>query len=346
MHSKLLLHFVIWSLLPTYLLAQSGGNNTFEFLNLVGPARTASLGGNSIATYGDDVTLAIQNPSVLNPTMSKQFSLSYVGYVADIKFGDVMYAHDIAKIGTFSANLHFINYGDFDLTNENSEVLGTFKASEYALGLSWSKSLDSNLRIGTTLKGILSDLGENSSNGIAADVALNYYKPEKFFTATILIKNIGRQLKKYDGAEQEDLPFEIQAGLSKKLAKAPFRFSIIGQHLQKWDITYKDPNNTGIDPLTGESKEDKITFADKAIRHVILNLEVLFSQNFNLRFGYNFLRRSELKLAEKKGLSGLTAGLGFKINKFHFSYARSMFVPFAGSNHFTITTSFSDFVKK
>jgi hypothetical protein len=346
MFSKYSFYFILLSVLPIGLFAQSGGNNTFEFLNLVGPARTASLGGNSIATYGDDVTLAIQNPSVLNPSMTKQLSISYVGYVADIKFGDVMYAQDIANVGTFSANLHFINYGDFDLTNENSEVLGTFKASEYALGLSWSKALDSNLRIGTTLKGILSDLGENSSNGVAADVALIYHKPEKFFTATILVKNIGRQLKKYDGGVQEDLPFEIQAGLSKKLDKAPFRFSIIGQQLQTWDITFKDPNNTGIDPLTGEVKDDRITFADKAIRHVILNLEVLFSQNFNLRFGYNFLRRSELKLAEKKGLSGLTAGLGFKISKFHFSYARSMFVPFAGSNHFTITTSLSDYVKK
>ena len=346
MRSKYLLSFVLWIFLSNCSFAQSGGNNTFEFLNLIGPARTAALGGNSIATFGDDVTLAIQNPSALNPSMSKQLSFSYVGYVADIKFGDVMYAHDVAKVGTFSANLHFINYGDFDLTNENSEVLGSFNAAEYALGLSWSKALDSNLRIGTTVKGILSDLGENTSNGVAADIALNYYKPEKFFTATILVKNIGRQLKKYDGGEQEDLPFEIQAGLSKKLANAPFRFSIIGQQLQKWDITYKDPNNTGIDPLTGEAKDDKITTTDKAIRHVILNLEVLFSQNFNLRFGYNFLRRSELKLAEKKGLSGLTAGLGFKISKFHFSYARSMFVPFAGSNHFTITTSLSDFVKK
>ena len=119
MFSKYSFYFILLSVLPIGLFAQSGGNNTFEFLNLVGPARTASLGGNSIATYGDDVTLAIQNPSVLNPSMTKQLSISYVGYVADIKFGDVMYAQDVANVGTFSANLHFINYGDFDLTNEN-----------------------------------------------------------------------------------------------------------------------------------------------------------------------------------------------------------------------------------
>jgi hypothetical protein len=74
-------------------------------------------------------------------------------------------------------------------------------------------------------------------------------------------------------------------------------------------------------------------------------VEVLFTKNFNVRLGYNFLRRKELALSEKKGLAGVTAGVGFKISKFQFSYAKSVYVPFDGSNHFTISTNFGDFLK-
>ena len=49
----------------TVVFGQSGGNNSFGFLNLVSPARSAGLGGNAIATHADDVSLALQNPSQL-----------------------------------------------------------------------------------------------------------------------------------------------------------------------------------------------------------------------------------------------------------------------------------------
>jgi hypothetical protein len=325
---------------------QSGGNNTFEFLNLVAPARIAALGGNAIATHSDDITLVSQNPALLSSEMDQQISLSYVGYIAGIRYGNVMLAKSFNKTGNFAFNLHYVGYGTFDETSATSEKMGTFNAGEYAFNLSWSKSLDSSLMIGTNLKYILSSFGENTSNGIAADVGLNWFNEEKFLSASLVVKNIGRQLKTYEGNEQEDLPFEIQAGIAKQLPKAPFRFSLIGQQLQKFDLTYTDPSQTGIDPLTGESRAEKITFRDKLVRHLILNAEILFSKNFNLRVGYNFLRRNELGFPEKKGMSGMSFGLGFRVNRFQFSYAYSVFNPAAGSNHFTITTNIKNFAAK
>ena len=326
--------------------AQTGGDNTFEFLNLVAPARPAALGGSAIATRSDDITLTAQNPALLSSEMDQQLSLSYVGYLAGIKYGNVMAAKDFNKVGTFGFNFQYVSYGEFEETSVTSEKTGTFRAGEYAFNLAWSKPLDSSFYIGTNLKYILSDFGGNSSNGIAADIGLNWFKKEKFWSASLVIKNIGRQLKTYDDGEQEKLPFEIQAGISKQLPKAPFRFSLILQQLQTWDITYTDPSQTGLDPLTGESKSEKITTFDKGLRHVILNVEVLLSKNFNLRFGYNFLRRNELSFPEKKGMSGMSLGLGFRVNRFQFSYAHTVYNPAAGSNNFTITTNIKNFKSK
>lgn len=326
--------------------AQSGGDNTFEFLNLVAPARIAGLGGNAIATKSDDITLVTQNPALLTAEMDQQVSLSYVGYLAGVKYGNVLLGKSLKKTGNFAFNFHYISYGEFEETTVTSEKIGNFKAGEYAFNTSWSKALDSSLYIGANVKYILSALGENRSNGIAADLGLNWYREEQFFSASLVIKNIGRQLKTYDSGERENLPFEIQAGIAKQLPKAPFRFSFIAQQLQQFDLSYTDPSESGIDPLTGESNIKKITFMNKLVSHLIFNTEILFTKNFNLRIGYNFLRRKELGFPEKKGLSGISFGLGFRVNRFQFSYAYSVMNPAGGSNHFTITTNIKNFSGK
>lgn len=340
MNRKLLL-FTGLFLMGSHLIgfAQIGGNSTFDFLNLVAPARAAALGGNAISTPSNDITLFAQNPSLLRPAMDLQISTSYVGHLAGIKFGNVLFAKDFSKVGTFGFNMLYISYGEFVETNVNAEEIGVYKAGEYAFNVAWSKPLDSNLFVGANVKYIISNFGSNTSNGVAADVALNWFDDEKFWSAAVVVKNVGTQLKVYDGAEREKLPFEIQAGVTRQLPKAPFRISLILQQLQKFDLSYKDPSESGIDPLTGESKEEKLSTFDKVTKHAIINLEILFTQNFNVRIGYNFLRRYELQFPEKKGMSGLSLGFGFKINRFQISYANSIFNPAGGSNHFTISTN-------
>lgn len=333
--------FSLFLLTCNFLLAQIGGNNTFEFLNLNSSARVAALGGNAIATRTDDVTLVSANPSQLMPSMNKQLALSFVNYFAGIKYGDVAYANEIKKLGRFAANIHYASYGTFDLTDQAANVNGSFTASEYALGLSWSRPLDSSFFIGATLKGIYSHLETYTSTGIAADVAGTYFNRKHLWCITTVIRNVGSQLDQYREGSREKLPYEVQLGVSKQLVKAPLRFSIIGQHLEKWNITYQNPNASAIDPLTGESTQKKIKFSDKLFRHLIINTEILISKGFNLRVGYNFERRKELGIENRMGLSGLSGGFGIRINRFNMSYGYAKYHVAGGSNSFTVSTTLS-----
>jgi len=338
--------FGLWWLMPANSPAQTGGRSVYSFLNLVAPARPAALGGNAISTRADDITLAAMNPALLSSAMDGQVSFSHVGFLAGIRYGNLMAAKHFDRVGTFGFNLQYISYGQFTSTDVDGMQLGSFTAGEYAFQLGWSKLLDSTFSFGADVKYILSDLGpENRSMGIAVDAGMNWFSRDKLWSAAMLVRNAGTQLTTYEGGEREKLPFEIQTGISRQLPKAPFRFSLILQQLQRWDLTYKDPELSGADPLTGEDRSDKITFADKALRHVIINTEVLLSKNFNLRFGYNFLRRNELGFSEKKGMSGMSLGLGFRINRFHFSYARTVYNIAGGSSHLTITTNVRSFLK-
>ncbi len=327
---------------------QIGGDNTYEFLNLSSSARIAAMGGKLVPVKDNDLNLVFANPALLNTDMDKHLTLSGVKYFADINYGYAGYAHNLTGIGMVSAGMHYVNYGEFDGADETGLTTGSFKAAEYALNLSWSRTiLDSSFTGGVTLKTIYSSLESYTSVGLAADVGLNYYFDKSLTNISLVAKNIGRQVKYYREGNNEPLPFEVQLGVSQKLEKAPFRFSIVLHHLEKFDLTYSDPvKENEIDPITGESKKEKITFGDKLVRHVIIGAELLLSKNFHVRAGYNFQRRKELGIEEKMSTVGLSWGFGFRISKFHLSYGRATYHLAGASNHFTISSSLGEFLTR
>ena len=72
---------------------------------------------------------------------------------------------------------------------------------------------------GATVKFINSNYGQYRSNGIAVDVGVLYHDTAKLFSASFVAKNMGTQLKKYDGTDPDDLPFDMQIGCDQKIGK-------------------------------------------------------------------------------------------------------------------------------
>ncbi len=332
--------------------SQIGGTYTYAFLNQTNSARVAALGGKSVAIPDPDLNLPFHNPSLLSAEMSNQLVLNYVGYFADIKYGYASYARSYEKLGNFAAGIHYINYGDFPYADESGVRNGqTFTASEYSLNLIYSRAIDSFLTVGINVKPIYSELESYHSLGIAADIGVTWYNPEKLFTAALVLRNIGTQITTYYGnAGREHIPFEIQAGLSQKLAHAPFRFSVLFQQMQMWNMAYQSTldNSVTYDPLmvntSSKSKVEK--FGDNMMRHTIFGLEFIPGKNFYVDLGYNYQRRQEMKIAPRVGMVGFSWGFGIKISKFHFSYGRATYHLAGGSNHFSLSTNLSDFYHK
>ncbi len=336
-------------LLPIFLpgFSQIGGSYTYAFLNQANSAKVAALGGKSIAIPDPDLNLPFHNPSLLSPEMNNQLVLNYVGYFADIKYGYASYARSFDSTGNFAVGIHYVNYGEFPYADESGIRDGTkFMASEYALNIMYSRPVDSFLMIGINVKPIYSVFESYHSTGIAADLGITYYNPHSLFTAALVVRNIGTQISTYYGnAEREHLPFEIQAGLSQKLAHAPFRFSILFQQLQRWDLSYKSTleQTTVYDPLATDTVQSGIEkFGDNLMRHTILGLEFMPVNNFYLALGYNYQRRQELKIAPRVGMVGFSWGFGIKISKFRFSYGRATYHLAGASNHFSLSTNLSD----
>lgn len=347
---KKLIFLTILLISSTYSFSQIGGSSTYSFLNLTNSARIAALGGNFLAIKDNDLTLTVANPSLLGPDLNNHLAFSFVDHYADINYGFASYSHTFKKVGSFAASMQYINYGKFLQADESGQTYGNFNAGEYALTIGWGRSLDKHFFIGSNLKFIYSGLEAYHSFGIAVDVAGTYFLEKNNFAASIIFKNIGRQLVYYTPGNNEKLPFEIQLGISKRFAHLPLNFSILYNHIEKFDLTYSDPNNPApvVDPLTGDSiKVNKFEkFGDKLMRHFVVGIEFNPIKALSIRLGYNYLRRQELKVETKKGLVGFTFGIGLKIAMFNFSYARAINALAGQPNYITISTNISAFTKK
>jgi hypothetical protein len=283
--------------------------------------------------------------------MSTQFAFSFADYFADIKYGYAGFAYDVKNIGTFAMTMTHVDYGKFDETDNTGAIIGQFSAGEFGINAAYSRAIDSSFTIGATAKFVQSNLYLWKSNAMAVDLAARYKIPHRNFTTSILMRNIGVQMSPYSpGTTKEKLPFEVEAGMSFKPKHMPFRFSFAFTNLQKWDLTYTDPNNPPqlVDPLTGDSiKVSKFkTFDDKLGRHLVVGGELLIGKAVSLRFGYNYMRRKEMLVDGKHGAIGFTFGVGIHVYKFNLSYAHASYHLAGGTNTFTLTTCIEDFYTK
>jgi hypothetical protein len=339
--------FLLFSFFSGLSHAQVGGNNTYEFLNLVPSARIAATGGNGITLKDNDLNPAFQNPALFNSEMNNRLVFNFANYLADISYGSVGYAKHITKLGTFGAHMQYISYGKFTETTSTSEVSGNFTAGEYALGLAWAKALDSNFSVGVDLKTIYSQLYDYTSVGNAVDLGAVYTKRAKNFTAAFVIKNLGMQLKPYVPGNREKLPFELQAGISKKPLHVPFRLMLVAENLERWNLLYEDSTlKNSIDPLTQQPVKEKKHIVDNALRHLVVGGEFLITKNFNLRFGYNYQRRKELRTEARPGMAGFSFGVGIKVYKFQLSYGWSSYSIAGGASTFSLGVNLADFAPK
>jgi len=329
--------------------AQVSGNGTYQFLNLSTSARTTALGGKIVTTDESDISIVLQNPSALDSSMHNQFTLSYIGYFAGISYGTFTYARNYSKYGNFAISAQRIGYGSFTRADETGTINGDFTASETAFSLSYSRTLDSCFNVGIALKPIYSHLDKYTSWGIATDIAGNYNSKNGLFAAGIILKNIGSTLKSYTPETKEPLPFEILAGISKKLAHAPFRFVITFHQLQNLNLYYDSEakNEESVFDNSEDSSPNLATkFGREFISHAIIGAEFVPVRNFYLRFGYNYQRRNELKIKERASTVGFSWGIGIKISKFHINYSRSNFHIAGSTNHFAISTDLDNFFKR
>jgi hypothetical protein len=329
---KKALNILFFSIIVLPSFPQTGGDNVYEFLNLTLSGHVAALGGSSVSLQSNDLNMAYHNPALLSREMNKSIALNYVNYFAGINYGMAMYSESFPAAGNFAAGLTYLNYGTFTETDISGIITGTFRASEYAFSMIYSREIDTSFSIGINFKPVLSYLERYTSLGFAFDIGASWHNRKNLFSAGIAIKNAGYQVTTYAGEAHQKLPFEIQAGLSQRLAYAPFRFSLTLRHLEKFDLTHEYlANNT-----SGGSDSEGSEFLENIMRHVIVGAELIPHKNFYFCGGYNYQRRRELQVESKVSTVGFSWGFGINTTLLNIEFGRATYHLAGSTTHLSV----------
>lgn len=319
MKKKLIILVVF--LLSAGLYAQDG-NSSYSVLRFPTSARVAALGGENITICEDTPWAGSANPALYATVSDRSLGLNFMTYPSG---GTRMGAEYVAAFGdrhtaAFSASL--MNYGEMDETDETGTVLGTFSPKDIVVGAAYSYLLSDFWAGGAALKMVSSSYGGFNAMALAVDLGLNYYDEEADFSFSAVMRNVGAQIKSFDGRTQT-VPYNLQVGVSKKMAHAPLRFSVTLTDLTRWKTSdYFHPEG------------EELSFGKKLLNHVVAGAEVLLTERIYISAGYNFRRAYELKAAGSGHGAGLTFGAGIhtgrlKISgsyaKYHVSSASLMF---------------------
>lgn len=350
MNIRLFLFYIISLLLNVKIIpAQTGSEDVYNFTKISPSSRVSALGGNSIAVKDKDNSIALMNPSMITENLDNSLTMSYIDYFGDINYANMIFSKSFAKLGNYNFGVRNINYGDFTYADEAGTRYGEFTAKEYSITLGWGKQLSEHFTLGANLNNMFSSLEKYNSYAIGVDVAGSYFNDDKDFTASLLFRNMGRQITTYTGVK-ESIPFEVMAGISKRLEHVPFRYILTYTNLEKFDLANNAPDKDTDEPITDEeggNKQSKVEeVADNFMRHIIIGGEFSPSENFSLRIGYNYRRRQELKVESKISLVGFSGGIEIKISKFRIGYSRSSYHLAGALNQFTLSTNLSDFMGK
>lgn len=317
--SKWLLYNFLFLFLPEVnILAQTGGDNVYEFLNLTHSGLVTSLGGSNVSLTVNNPDLAFHNPALLSSEMDKTLALNYANYFAGINYGQAMFSKSFPGKTDFTAGITYLNYGSFISADETGTISGEFTAAEYAFSVIASKEIDSSFTVGIAFKPILSTLEKYTSFGFSFDLGAAWHSKNKLVSAGFVLKNAGLQLTTYWGEPGRNLPFEIQTGVSVRLAHAPLRFSLTARHLEKFRLSTNYYNASGDSGHNG-------SFSDNVMRHFIAGIELIPHKNFYLSAGFNYQRRKELQTESLSSAAGFSWGFGINTSFLNIEFGRATY---------------------
>ena len=310
-------------------IAQTGGDNVYEFLNLTQSGLESSLGGSNVSLAGSSLSLAWTNPALLSRSMSGNVALNFTNYLAGVNYGMALYSRTSGKSAAIGGGVSYLNYGSFTEADETGVITGSFSASEIALALMYSFHPDSMFSAGINFKPLVSQLEKYNSFGLAFDLGASWHNRDNYLSAGLAIRNLGIQLSSYAGEPKSSLPLEIIAGFSARLRHAPFRFSLTMRHLEKFKLTH----HYNTDEYNKQNIGD---IGENILRHAVAGVEIIPHKNFWLSFGYNHQRRSELKSDIKSSGTGFSWGFGINSTVARIEFGRASYHLASASNNISV----------
>jgi len=202
---KIFFFLVAMALTPFALRAQfttttegfnNNGTRAGQFLKLQAGARGVAM-GESFAAVANDASALFWNPGGIGNLKNLEVHLTHIDYLLDIKFD---FAGLVVPMG--SGNLGFsaalLGLGDERVTTlaDPDGASGvTWKASSFAIGLTYSRALTDRFAVGITGKYIQENVYNSSANSLALDIGSLYNTGIRGIKIGMAMSNFGGKMK-------------------------------------------------------------------------------------------------------------------------------------------------------
>lgn len=300
---KKILILSVCALFCTLSFAQESAS-TLHVLTLPTSSHVAALGGENVSTIDSQPSIVLHNPALLANVDSRVVGLQFMTYANGAKWMGAEYAHAFGERHTAAVFGHFLGYGEMTETDASGNSFGSFSPKDMYFGVGYSYLMSDRWSGGANFKLAHSRIAEYTSMSIAVDLGLNYYDADKTFSASVVMRNIGAQVKTFDG-RVERVPYNLQAGFSKGLSHLPVEFNVTLTDLTRWKKS---------DYYCPDDKEMKVT--NLLLNHIVFGIDVRPTDFLYIAAGYNFRRAYELKAAGSSHMAGLSAGAGIDVKGF------------------------------
>jgi len=344
---KRFLLFILNMMIVCNLWSQAG-SDAFQFLNLSYSAKVTSLGGNNVSLRNGDMSLALYNPASLSDESNKMISLNYANLTGKINFASVGYCHKLSSNDYLAAYMQFCDYGKFDKYTAQDYYEGSFSAKDMALNIIYTRKLNDYWNVGLNFKPIYSNYETYQSLALAGDIGINYFNANIGLSFGLSARNIGAQVVSFykdgDDKRYQSLPINLCAGLSYRIPKAPLRFSVTYNNIERWDLTPNKEKKKTSSLIDENKKNDKITGLGMFFRHTVFAVEIVpKSEKFYFGLSYNVRRQQEMSTAIKRSMSGLAFGAGCRIYKFDLGVGVAQYTISGWTVNVSLSTSLARF---
>jgi hypothetical protein len=292
-------------------LAQDDLTSAFEFLRTDFNPRTAAM-SNAFLSPVNDVSNMYVNPAGLSYIEQDQYAINYTNHILDINGGMAAFARKFQKYGVLSVGILYMDYGDFEETNENAQALGhQFGANDFALGIGIANHLDEQFSYGVNMKYAFSKLESYNASAIVFDFGLYWAVPfTDNLSFAVTLMNVGHQFDYYKDSK-EDLPVNFRMGASKKLAHLPLEIAL------------------SINEMNVDTEE-----VLDLIKRFSAGGEFTLSEKLRLRIGYDNDLHTDVESNDEYRFGGVSVGFGIYFKKLRIDYAYSNYGALGGISRF------------
>jgi hypothetical protein len=295
---------LVWS--ESFAINSKVGTTAYSFLKIDVSARSTAMGG-AFVGLSDDESALYFNPAGLIQIEQKRFFTTYNNYLADIQSGFLGYVHPYSENTCLGASIYYFNYGSLMRTDDQGRDLGTFGAADFALGLTYVRSINPQISFGATGKFIYEKIENYSSDALAIDLGAIHVSKDIRTKFGLVVQNLGVQLKGFTKSHKDDLPTAVKLGMSHQMRELPLIVALDAAKPLDNDIFFN---------LGGE----------------FTALEPLY-----LRVGWSSFGKFSKTDSDKDNLAGFAAGFGVRWKVYRFDYGYSSYADLGGVHKISIS---------